>query len=46
MAATLIPPHRRVGRCARSVTHAQGALAHVLATALRYAGLSAAEDVF
>jgi hypothetical protein len=45
MAATLIPPHRRVGRRARSLTHAQGALAHVLATALRHAGPSAAEDV-
>jgi hypothetical protein len=43
MAAALMPPDRRVGRCARSLTHARSALALVLAAALRSDGLSAAE---
>jgi hypothetical protein len=46
MCATLMPPHRRVGRCARSLTHAPSALAHVLTAALRCDDLSAAAVTF
>ena len=40
--AALMQPFRRVGRCARALTHDRRALARVLATALRSGRLSAA----
>jgi hypothetical protein len=41
--AALIRPIRRVGRCARALTHGRRALVLVLAAALRHGRLSAAE---
>ena len=42
MAAALMHPIRRVGRCARRLTHLPSALAAVLTAALRLGHLSAA----